>query len=294
MTRGSPTMQYLLCQDSRVRTTLSSWRSQERLISRKVARCVSFLVNASSIPGSGWFVAMVARYRFRPRPFNFWSFFSMRRPEAVAKTEILERLWPETFVADSSLHNLVTEVRAALGDSPQTTRYIRTVPRYGYAFQAVAQPVPSLASSGAAPPGPRLVSRHREWRLSEGANLVGRDRDCVVRIDSVTLSRRHARIVVTRTETTVEDLGSKNGTVVNGTHVKQPVTLRENDEIQLGSVRVIYRVQDTLPSDADSRPEAARQLGHAMDAIFRELRHGVQQLLQRPVFPAAAIRREEA
>jgi DNA-binding winged helix-turn-helix (wHTH) protein len=183
-----------------------------------------------------------------PKAFQLLELLLDRRPEAVAKTEILERLWPETFVADASLHNLVTEVRAALGDSPQKTRYIRTVPRYGYAFQAVVQPLPSPASSGAAPPGPRLVSRHREWPLSEGENLVGRDRDCAVRIDSVSLSRRHARIVVTSTETTVEDLGSKNGTVVNGKHVKQPVSLKENDEIQLGSVRVSYRVQDTLPS----------------------------------------------
>ena len=171
-----------------------------------------------------------------------------RRPEAVAKTEILERLWPGTFVADASLHNLVTEVRAALGDSPRAPRYIRTVPRYGYAFQADARPAPVLDTARMAAAGPRLVSRRREWLLSEGPNLVGRDRDCAVRIDSASLSRRHARIVVTGTESTLEDLESKNGTLVNGQRVEHAVVLKDDDQIQLGSVTVTYRLFETLPS----------------------------------------------
>jgi DNA-binding winged helix-turn-helix (wHTH) protein len=192
-----------------------------------------------------------------PKALQLLELLVDRRPEAVAKTEILERLWPGTFVTDASLHNLVTEVRAALGDSPQARRYIRTVPRYGYAFQADARPAPARATSGLASSGPRLVSRRREWSLSEGVNLVGRDRDCAVRIDSATLSRRHARIVVTGTRATVEDLGSKNGILVNGRRVEDRVALEENDEIQLGSVTVTYRVQNALPSTLtrqDKRP----------------------------------------
>ena len=178
-----------------------------------------------------------------------------RRPEAVAKTEILERLWPGTFVSDASLHNLVTEVRAVLGDSPRAPRYIRTVPRYGYAFQADARPAPVLDTARIAASGPRLVSQRREWLLSEGSNLVGRDRDCVVRIDSATLSRQHARIVVKGTESTLEDLESKNGTLVNGQRVEHAVVLKDNDQIQLGSVTVTYRVFETLLSTLTRRGE---------------------------------------
>jgi DNA-binding winged helix-turn-helix (wHTH) protein len=183
-----------------------------------------------------------------PRALQLLELLLDRRPEAVAKTEILERLWPGTFVSDASLHNLVTEVRAALGDSPRAPRYIRTVPRYGYAFQADARPAPVLDTARIAAPGPRLVSRRREWLLSEGSNLVGRDPDCAVRIDSATLSRRHARIVVTGTESTLEDLESKNGTLVNSQRVEHAVILKDNDQIQLGSVTVTYRVFETLQS----------------------------------------------
>jgi DNA-binding winged helix-turn-helix (wHTH) protein len=183
-----------------------------------------------------------------PKAFEFLEFLLDRRPEAVAKTELLERLWPETFVSDASLHNLVAEVRAALGDAPRAARYIRTVPRYGYAFHGDARQVPAVDVSGAAPSAARLVSGHGEWPLSEGTNLVGRDRDCVVRIDSATLSRHHARIVVTSGENTVEDLGSKNGTYVNGQRVDQRVALNDSDQIQFGSVTMTFRILDTLPS----------------------------------------------
>jgi DNA-binding winged helix-turn-helix (wHTH) protein len=180
-----------------------------------------------------------------------------RRPEAVAKTELLQCLWPESFVSDASLHNLVAEVRAAIGDSPRAARYIRTVPRYGYAFHGDVRPAaPVVLSTGVS--GPRLVSTHGEWLLPEGSNLVGRDRDCAVRVNSAALSRRHARIVVTSAGAAVEDLGSKNGTRVNGRRVTQPVALEENDRVQFGSVTMRYRTLDTLPSTVTRRGGSAK------------------------------------
>lgn len=97
------------------------------------------------------------------------------------------------------------------------------------------------------------MSRRGEWHLAEGSNLVGRDRDCAVRIDSVTLSRRHATIVVTREKTTVEDLGSKNGTRVNGQRVEHVIALEDGDQVQFGSVTTTYRILDTLPSTVTRR-----------------------------------------
>ena len=199
--------------------------------------------------------------RVRPlssRAFQLLELLIDRRPEAVAKNVILERLWPGTFVTDASLYNLVTEIRAALGDAPQAARYIRTVSRYGYAFRAEARPA-HVASAASSSSGPRLVARHGEWLLAEGSNLVGRDRDCAVRIDSATLSRRHARIVVTTGGATLEDLGSKNGTLVNGQPVTRSVVLEHNDEIQLGSVTVTYQVLDNLPSTLTRRDAKPRR-----------------------------------
>jgi DNA-binding winged helix-turn-helix (wHTH) protein len=183
-----------------------------------------------------------------PRAFQLLELLLERRPEAISKAELLAQLWPDTFVSDASLHNLVAEVRSALGDDPRLTRYIRTVPRYGYAFHGDAR-----AASGDAPPaeplqGPRLISDTREWRLVAGANVVGRDRDCAIRIDSATISRRHARLVVTTHQTTIEDLASKNGTHVNGRPIASAVVLTDGDALQVGSIALTYRVIDVLPS----------------------------------------------
>lgn len=186
-----------------------------------------------------------------PKAFQLLELLVDRRPEAVAKSELLEHLWADVFVSDASLHNLVAEIRAALGDNPRAARYIRTVPRFGYAFQADARPAWDIPSGQS--PGPRVVSGDREWLLAEGSNFVGRDRGCSVRIDSPTLSRRHACIVVDGAGATLEDLGSKNGTYVNTHPVTQPVVLNDGDRIQVGSVEMNYRTVTMLPSTVVER-----------------------------------------
>jgi len=187
-----------------------------------------------------------------PRAFELLAILLDRRPEAVSKTELLEQLWPDSFVSDASLHNLVAEVRAALNDESRSPRYIRTVTKFGYAFHGDARPVEEPAGNTAAAhaihTGPRLVSPRGDWHLSEGPNLVGRDPDCVVRVDSPTVSRHHARIVVMGAEVTVEDLQSKNGTFVNGHPVRDPVRLDDGGEIRVGSVTMTFRNREGLDS----------------------------------------------
>ena len=84
---------------------------------------------------------------------------------------------------------------------------------------------------------------------------MGRERDCAVRIDSPSVSRHHARILVIQGEATVEDLGSKNGTYVNEEAVKTPVALEDRVEIRVGSVKMTYRIVGALPSTVTQRRE---------------------------------------
>ncbi len=56
------------------------------------------------------------------------------RPAPVHKNDLYERLWPKTFVEPGNLHNLVSEIRNALGDDDHAI--IRTVHGFGYAFAA--------------------------------------------------------------------------------------------------------------------------------------------------------------
>ena len=62
------------------------------------------------------------------------------------------------------------------------------------------------------------------------------------------MSRHHARIVLAEGKVTLEDLGSKNGTALNGASVGGTVLLQDGDEIRVGSIELTYRSASTLRS----------------------------------------------
>jgi hypothetical protein len=99
---------------------------------------------------------------------------------------------------------------------------------------------------------PRLVLDGREWRLSEGEHVLGRDEDVAIRIDARGVSRRHARIVVRAGRSSLEDLDSKNGTFCGDDRVTSTRTLKDGDVIGLGRrVKVVFhqRVVDETESE---------------------------------------------
>jgi DNA-binding winged helix-turn-helix (wHTH) protein len=178
-----------------------------------------------------------------PKAFDFLDFLVSQRPRVVSRERIRDRLWPGTFISESTLATVVNEVRAALGDDPKRPHFIRTVRGHGYAFRAEA-----VAAAPEPAPSPRrgtclrLVLDDREVTLHEGENLLGRVESGVVWLDAPTVSRRHARIVVSGDSAVLEDLGSKNGTRLKGVRLLAPVTLADGDEIWLGEVPLTFRV----------------------------------------------------
>jgi pSer/pThr/pTyr-binding forkhead associated (FHA) protein len=77
---------------------------------------------------------------------------------------------------------------------------------------------------------------------------VGRDPDCAVSLEDMSVSRHHARIVISNGAATIEDLGSKNGTCVNGRRITDVTTVENGDQIRVGSVSMVYQRLSTLPS----------------------------------------------
>jgi DNA-binding winged helix-turn-helix (wHTH) protein len=174
-----------------------------------------------------------------PKAFELLDLLLQKRPAAVSKPEIRDRLWPETFVSESNLSGLVAQVRKALGDDPSHPRYIRTVYGFGYAF-AGAKEEPSGAG-GPARLAPRVIWEKRIIPLAPGENVLGRDEDVAVRIDSPAVSRRHARILVENGRAVLEDLGSKNGTFLKEERLEGPGVLEDGDTFRLGRLLLVYR-----------------------------------------------------
>lgn len=158
------------------------------------------------------------------------------RPNVLSKAALQQMLWPDTFVAEANLSNLIGEVRDALGDSPREPRYIRTVHRVGYAFCGE-----TAAGEGHAKAICWLEWGTQRFPLRQGEHVIGRDPDAAIRIDASTVSRRHARIVVDGSGVVLEDFGSKNGTFHRDVRVTSAVAIADGDSIRIGSQLLTFR-----------------------------------------------------
>lgn len=72
----------------------------------------------------------------RPKSFAVLQYLAERPDKLVRKGELIEAVWPETYVTDTLLKGCVTEIRKALGDDPAAPRFIETAHRRGYRFIA--------------------------------------------------------------------------------------------------------------------------------------------------------------
>jgi DNA-binding winged helix-turn-helix (wHTH) protein len=174
-----------------------------------------------------------------PKALNLLLFLIQRRPNAVSKGELMSHLWPDTFVSDATLASLVADVREALGDTGRAPRIIRTLHRFGYSF--VADIEQDAAGTSRQPAHGWLIGEG--WRLSlhEGEVVLGRESDGVITVPSAGVSRRHAAVVINHAGVVVKDLGSKNGTFVDGVRVEDAVALRDGARLKLGTMELTYR-----------------------------------------------------
>ena len=77
--------------------------------------------------------------------------------------------------------------------------------------------------------------------LVEGNHLIGRADDAALKLVQPSVSRRHAEIIVNGTVATVQDLGSHNGTMLNGAKVADPMPIRAGDVIEVANIT--FRVE---------------------------------------------------
>jgi DNA-binding winged helix-turn-helix (wHTH) protein len=173
-----------------------------------------------------------------PKAYELLCVLLAARPAALGKAELHERLWPATYVSDGTLTSLVAELRHALGEGARDARFIRTVHKYGYAFTAEAReagaPLIEQVQTW-------LICEGREVALHDGEHIIGRDPTADVPLASPSVSRRHARIAVGGGGATIEDLGSKNSTLLRGQAVVHAMPLKDGDLIRLGTIELTFR-----------------------------------------------------
>jgi DNA-binding winged helix-turn-helix (wHTH) protein len=184
------------------------------------------------------------------KAFQLLDALIQRAPHAISEGDLQDLLWPDAFVVEANLQHLVGTIRSALHEDPRRPRFVRTVHRYGYAFAGPVSAVHAPARSAV-----RCTVRWAGGNstLPEGEHVIGRDPAADVVIDSATVSRRHARLVVSAAGATVEDLQSKNGTFVNGERVVGIVPVSDSDVLKVGRVPIDV----LIVSDADATATAS-------------------------------------
>jgi hypothetical protein len=139
------------------------------------------------------------------------------------------RLGTDTFVArvDAAYRAKTHEDLAAV---------TRDLPRHRRIWAAVIERLATSAGTEPARPSERL--RPPEMRTGE-QRVLGRDRACDYTIADPAVSNRHAQLVRTSDGWTIRDLGSRNGTRVNGWLIdEQP--LRDGDTLSLGNTTFVF------------------------------------------------------
>jgi hypothetical protein len=104
----------------------------------------------------------------------------------------------------------------------------------------------------------RLRYLKHDLELSTGTFSIGRSAECQLSLDDPLVSRKHALLRVFENEVTVEDAGSRNGVLVNGTKIDGAVRLGDGDRITIGAQEM------TITAIADS--ELARRAVRATPA----------------------------
>ena len=118
------------------------------------------------------------RIRLPGQPFQILSILLERPGEVVTREEIRQRLWSsDTFVDfEHSLNSAMKKLRSALGDSPENSRYIETMPRVGYRFIAPIEEISEAKLSAVEASSPSTLvetAKGEEPRTGPGVYALG-------------------------------------------------------------------------------------------------------------------------
>jgi hypothetical protein len=113
----------------------------------------------------------------------------------------------------------------------------------------------------------RLRYMQHDFALSLGRFAIGRSPDCQLSLDDPLVSRRHALLVVAQDWVEVQDLGSRNGVLVNGQRIEQSRRVSNGDRITIGSqeMTLVFRQHSVYPLES-GRP-AARQSSETITSL---------------------------
>jgi serine phosphatase RsbU (regulator of sigma subunit)/pSer/pThr/pTyr-binding forkhead associated (FHA) protein len=118
----------------------------------------------------------------------------------------------------------------------------------------------------------------RRYKLGEGEYVIGRRSDCQIFVPDMRVSRQHARLWKDGEGWTLEDLGSDNGTYINGQRLEAATVLRHDDEIMIANNKIRVEAQDFPSSDKSGDvPSAVTIVDVSGSAVIRSREDSAQR-----------------
>ena len=193
-------------------------------------------------------------YQLALKVMDVLVFLAEHAGTTVPKHRIIDAVWRTEFITENTLTQAIADLRRVLGDNARDPQFIETITKRGYRLIADVEILDDAAPITPTTGLPcALVVDRQESALVAGDNLIGRATDAVVLLDSEEVSRHHAVVRVSMDSATLEDLGSKNGTLLWGSLVGSPTPLKDGDEIAIGPVVLTFRVLSSLATTRSAR-----------------------------------------
>src|ERR1700719_4029840 len=99
------------------------------------------------------------RVSLTPKAFDVLRYLVEHAERLVTQDEILEALWPDTYVNPEVIKKYILEIRKALGDRHEKPEFIETFPRRGYQFVAPVNELEARSSDTSGGETPKMVGR---------------------------------------------------------------------------------------------------------------------------------------
>ena len=130
---------------------------------------------------------------------------------------------------------------------------------------------------------PEILINGKEYVLPDGVTIIGRGDEADIKMDSTKLSRMHARFIVKDDTVSIEDLGSKNGSIVNDEKIADKQELKSGDVIRLADVEC------KMPGEKPSSGSAAPKAKSKRLVVQREAGEGSRKMLVPVVSAIVAV-----
>ncbi|HEY3901351.1 MAG TPA: leucine-rich repeat domain-containing protein [Chthoniobacter sp.] len=130
-------------------------------------------------------------------------------------------------------------------------------------------------------PQTEVILRHEEVELARvtlppGEYVIGRGEEAEIFADTALISRRHARLIITQDQLSLEDLGSSNGTFVGGQRIGESTRLFPNQHVRLGDVVLeVHRERVSSHSGLTLAPAQEAIRRHLPDELLAQKRYAI-------------------